>query len=430
MIIGGYILRYNARKRRSLRFTDFEKLWVGETISYMGAQISIIGLPLAAISLLQVSSFELGLLNAFSFLPFLLLSLFAGVIVDRTSKRRVLIFANLGRAFFLLGIPVMYWLNELSIGIMCICAFLIGTCTVLFDAAFHPYIPKLIHQNRLVEANAKLIASSSVATTAGPGIGGFLIKLLGPMLALVVNSFSYLFSVIMLVAIKTVEQPTENRKSHSIPKAIKNGLMFTLRNPTLRAIMGEAATYNFFSQAFTTLLFVYVQQQLKLSEITLGIFFSFGGVGALIGSILAKKAIAKIGIGPATVWSMIVGCSSLLLVPLASGTTNTRIVIILTGFLINGIGLGLSNVNCITLRQTIIPENMRATAMSASRLLTWGGIPLGALLGGIMGEVLGIRETLLLATMGMLLAPLWVILSPLRNTHELPAEAIPDLTSK
>lgn len=410
-------------KRGSFRFTDFRKLWVGETISYMGTQLSVIGMPLAAVSLLQVSSFELGLLNAFSFAPFLLLSLFVGALVDRTSKRKVLIIANLGRAVFLLGIPVMFWFNGLSVEVMCICAFLIGTCTVLFDAAFHPYVPNLIHQDRLVEANAKLIASSSVATTAGPGIGGFLIKALGPMLALVVNSFSYLFSAIMLAGIKTEEKPAETRKNLSILKAVKNGFTFTLRNPILRAIMGEAAAYNFFSQAFTTILFVYVQQQLKLGEITLGIFFSFGGVGALIGSMLAKKAIAKIGIGPATVWSMIAACSSLLLVPLASGTTPIKMAVILSGFLINGIGLGLSNVSSITLRQTIIPENMRAAAMSASRLLTWGGIPLGALFGGIMGEMIGIQETLYLVTIGLLFAPLWVILSPLRNVRELPSEA-------
>ncbi|WNB93370.1 MFS transporter [Bacillus sp. NEB1478] len=396
------------------RLSDFGKLWVGETISLFGSQISNVAFPLTAVGILNATSKELGILNALAFSPFLLFTLFAGLYADRSIKKTTLITANFGRAFLLLLIPIAYYFNYLSIELMYIITFLAGIFTVFFDATFQSYIPSLVPNEHLVKANAKLIASSSTATVAGQGIGGYLVQLFGSVLTIFIDAVSYMISAFCLIFIKKEENRPDTADSKLQIKAnLSEGFQVIFKNPYIRPIVFEAANYNFFSQIIMTIILIYAKIELHLSAGVIGLFFSCGGVGAIIGSLSTEKVSRRIGIGPATIVSMILACTGPLLIPFAYGSPVMISSMIMMGFFLNGIGLGLSNVTCTTIRQTLIPSVLLGRALSCSRLSTWGTIPLGALSGGYLGEYLGLQETLFIGAVGLSFAPLWVVFSPL-----------------
>src|ERR671930_1113114 len=181
-----------AQRRPSLwRHRDFMKLWTAESISQLGSQVSLLALPLIAISVLHVSTFEVGLLSTMEFLPFVLVGLPAGVWVDRLRRRPVLIAGDLGRALALGSIPLAYALHALTIGQLYAVGFVTGVLTVFFDVAYQSYLPSLVEPDQLVEGNAKLEVSSSGASIAGPGLAGGLIQLVGPAVAVLADAASF-----------------------------------------------------------------------------------------------------------------------------------------------------------------------------------------------------------------------------------------------
>ena len=189
------------------RHRDFLHLWAGETISQVGTQISLIALPLVAILELDASAFEVSLLTAFEFLPFLLFSLPAGVWVDRLRRRPILVGADVVRALALASIPVAAVLDWLTIGQLYMVGFVVGALTVAFDVAYQSYLPALIGRGQLVEGNSKLELSRSAAQIGGPGLGGILVSALTAPYAVAVDAASYVASAIFLQRIRTVEPP-------------------------------------------------------------------------------------------------------------------------------------------------------------------------------------------------------------------------------
>src|SRR3954470_6244866 len=171
-----------------LRHPDFLKLWTGETISQFGTQVSTLAIPLIAALFLDVTPFEFGLIGTIEFLPFILLSLPAGVWVDRLHRRPILIIGDLGRAVSLLSIPIAYELHALTIWQLYIVGFVNGCLTVFFDVAWQSYLPSVVERDQLVEGNSKLQVTQSAAQILGPGIAGILIGLLRAPFAMVLDS--------------------------------------------------------------------------------------------------------------------------------------------------------------------------------------------------------------------------------------------------
>jgi MFS family permease len=396
------------------KLSNFNKLWLGETVSYFGTQITNVAFPLTALVILHATAMELGIINALTFLPFLLFTLFIGVYVDRRSKKMILMTSNIARALLLLCIPIAYWFGLLSIWFMYVITFSIGIFTIAFDAAFQTFIPELIPTNQLVKANAKFISSSSTATVAGPGLGGYLTQIFNSVIAILINVFTFLFSAICIWKIDSKEMPIKQTQQRlNMKKDIFEGIVFILKHPYIRPITLEAATYNIFSEMIMTLILIYAKQDLHLSAGVIGLFFSFDGIGAILGSILTGFVVKKIGIGPATIISMVVACCGPLFILFNSGSSTIISIIIMIGFFFNGIGLGLSNVTCTTIRQTIIPKNILALSLTSSRLLTWGPIPIGALLSGWLGDSIGLRAALLVGVIGLPFAAVWPLASRL-----------------
>jgi MFS family permease len=404
------------------RNPDFVRLWTSETVSLFGTQVTALALPLAAVLSLEASAGEVGILNAARFAPFIVVTLFAGVWVDRHRRRPVLIQSNLGRGILIALIPLAAAGGFLRIEYLYVIAFLVGTLTVFFDLAYQAYLPSLVDRERLTEGNSKLQASASAAEIGGPGLGGVLVQVLTAPYALLADALSYLFSAATLSTIKTPEPAPEDAEER--PRtlgAIREGFSFTLGDRYVRPIAAEAASFNLFEQAILTIFLVYAIRELELSAGMLGLVISTGAAGSLIGSILAARPVVRFGLGRTIIGSMVLACAGPILIPLADGPRYVLVPLLMAAFLAYGVGLGVSSVHAVTLRQAVTPAWLFGRMNASYRFFTYGAIPIGALLGGLLAETVGLRPALFISALALLTSLAWVVFSPLGELRELPA---------
>jgi MFS family permease len=403
---------------------DFVKLWAGHTISRFGSEISLLAIPLTAALVLDASPVQMGLLGAFEFTPFLLLSLFAGVWVDRMRRQPILIVADIGRALLLGSIPLAAVIGVLRIEQLYLVGLLTGALTVFFDVADMAYLPVLVSREHLVEGNSKLEMSRSVAQIVGPGVAGVLVQLVTAPIAVLVDGASFLASAVCLLFIRASE-PAPVRHADgtgsSMWTELREGLAVVLHNPLLRSIAGCTGSGNLIMNAMLAVYVLYLTRELAIGPALLGIIYTVAGPGALLGAVLAGKLATRFGLGTTIIGSSFAFAISALLVPLAGGPTVVVVGILMLAMFIGGVCGPVYNINQVSLRQAITPDRLQGRMNASMRFIVWGTIPIGALLGGALGEWLGLWPTLVLTGLCSLLPPLWVLFSPVRQLKEQPA---------
>jgi MFS family permease len=403
---------------------NFLKLWFGETVSQFGSQVTLLALPLVAAVTLRATPRQMGFLGAIEFAPFLVLGLFAGVWADRLRRRPILIAADLGRTVLLLGIPLADVFGALGMELLYIVALLTGICTVFFDVTYQAYLPVVVRRDQLVEGNSKLETSRSIAQIAGPGLAGALIQLITAPFAIVADAISFLISAGALAIIRVPESAQERHASKPrIWTEIGEGLQVVLGNPLLRSIAGSTSTSNLFSSMATALFILYATRDLGLSAGLLGVIFAAGNGGALVGALLASWITRRIGLGPAIVGPLALGCLGAFAAPLASGALPLVAAVLIAGWSLMAFGSVVYNINQVSLRQAIVAERLQGRMNATMRFLVWGTLPIGSLIGGALGGAIGLRPTLFVSAFGGLLAPLWTLFSPVRSLREQPALA-------
>jgi MFS family permease len=407
------------------RHNEFLKLWTGQTISQFGTQVSQLAIPLTAALVLNASPVQMGLLSAFEFAPFLLLSLFAGVWVDRMRRRPILIVADVGRTLLLGSIPLAALINALRMEQLYVVGLLTGVLTVFFDVAYQSYLPVLVSREHLVEGNSKLEVSRSVAQIAGPGLSGALVQLFSSPLAIAVDAMSYVASVISLLFIHTPEPPPikHDGKAGGMWAQLREGLGVVLGNPLLRSIAGCTGTSNLFGNGLQAVYVLYVTRDLALQPAVIGLIFAASGPGALLGSVLAGPVANRFGLGTTIIGSIFLGGLANLLIPLASGSTVVVTGLLMTAAFIGGVTNPIYNINQVSLRQAITPDHVQGRMNASMRFLVWGTIPIGALLGGALGQLFGLYPTIVAMVLLDLTAPAWVLFSPVRALRTQPAPA-------
>jgi MFS family permease len=420
-----------AELRGSLwRHADFMKLWTAETISQVGSQVTLLALPLVAITVLDASAFEVGLLSTVEFAPFVLVGLPAGVWVDRLRRRPVLVAGDLGRAAVLLSIPVAYQLGVLTIGQLYVVGFVTGVLTVFFDVAYQSYLPALVASDQLIDGNAKLEISRSGAQIAGPGLAGGLIDLLTAPLAVLVDALSFALSAVFIGLIRRREPAPERgpaeRRSGAMRREMAEGLRYVLGHRLLRPVAACTATANLFSAVVYAVVILYMVRELGLRPAAIGLVFAAGNVGFLAGAVASGRLASRIGVGRAIVLGEGIGGLGLLAVPLAP--PSSAVPLLVTGLAVSTFGATVYNVNQVSLRQAITPARLHGRMNATMRFMVWGTLPLGSLLGGALGTVIGLRPTLWVGAVGGLLAVLPVALSPVRSLR-LIADAMPEQAS-
>ncbi len=404
------------------RHSDFLKLWSATTVSQFGTQISQLALPLVAVLVLDASAFEVAALGTVEFLPFMLFTLPAGVLVDRLRRRPILIAGDLGRAALLVTIPLAYFADALTLGQLYVVGFLAGVCTVFFDVAYQSYLPALVERRALIEGNSKLQISYSTAQISGPGFAGLLIEIFTAPYAVLVDALSFIGSGLFILRIRRPEErpvsTTPVGEKTGIWTELKEGLRFVFGNPNLRAQAGCTATSNFFFTLGFSIIVVFYVRVLGLSPGLIGLVISIGSVGSLVAAFTARRISDRLGIGPTTIAVTFIQAPAFLLIALAPETAPYPFLIV--GGLVLGFVIVAYNIVQVSYRQAICPPQLQGRMNSVMRFVVWGTIPIGGLIGGALGTWIGLRETLVVGALGSGASFLWILLSPQRHLREMP----------
>ncbi|MEO6091224.1 MAG: MFS transporter [Umezawaea sp.] len=395
---------------------DFRLLWAGDTVSQFGSSIERTVLPLLAATTLAASPWEMGLLSAAGTAAFLLIGLPAGVWADRMRRRPLMITTDLLRAGLLLSVPLAWWFGVLTLAQLVAVALLVGVCTVFFDVAYQSYLPSLIGREHLVEGNSKLQASQSVAEVSGPALAGGIAQGIGAANGVLATGIGYLSSALFLWRIKTVEPAPRSHEGRKLRTDIAEGLRFVFDNKSLRAIVSCTGTSNFFSGFEMAVVILFLVREVGLSEGVVGLLLSAGGVGGVLGALTANWWIQRLG-QTRTIWlAMLFTQPFGLLLPLTAN--DWRVGLSMAGMAVAAYGVIIYNVSQVSFRQTLCPDHLLGRMNASIRFLVWGTIPLGGLVGGVLGGWAGLRTTLWIAMIGQVLAVAWVLFSPLRTTRD------------
>jgi MFS family permease len=423
---------------------DFIKLWTGQTISELGSRITREGIPLTAVLVLHAGTVQMGFLSALGAAAVLVFGLVAGVWVDRLRRRPILVAADLGRAAVLASIPAAAVAGVLAMGQLYAVAALAGVLTVFFDIAYQSYLPALVAGDQILEGNSKLAMSSSIAEIAGPSVTGALVQLITAPIAILFDAVSFLISAALLVAIRRREppparlplpgaggspavgssevagtpggslpadrHPPEGRLAESLA-----GMRWIFADPVLRSLGLRSVTAFLCHGLVGTLYILYAVDILRLRPATLGLVIALGGVGAMVGAVLAQPIARRFARGGAfLVTSTVFGLTSLL-IPLAGVVPGSAVAFLMAAQLVGDMSLSIYSINEVSLRQTVAPARVLGRVNAGMHLLARGMLPIGALVGGYLAAQIGVRATLAIAGGGLLLSTLWLLASPLRR---------------
>jgi MFS family permease len=414
-----------ASARSSLwRYGDFLKLWSAQTISLIGTQLTQLALPLTAVLWLEASPFEVGALAAAQYVPFIIIGLVAGAWVDRIRRRPVLLVSDMIRAVLLAVIPIAYLLDGLHLWMLYPIAFAVGVFNVFFDVAHQSYLPSLVRREQLLDGNTKLQFSYAGAQLIGPGLGGVLVQVLTAPVTLLVDAASFVGSALLLVRIRGREQVSLGGQESSRPRLlsqVRDGVRFVAQHPYLRPIALSTAVDNIFGLGgmLAPVLVIYAVRDLHMSPATLGFVMAASNAGALLGALLNKRLSNLIGVGPAIVASACVPGVMTLLLPFATPSSAWVVFVISLG--ISWFAIAVFNVNQVSLRQAVTPDRLLGRMNATIRFVIWGTIPIGALLGGLLAELIGVWPTLWVSAAGSILAAAPLLLSNLRSLAAVPA---------
>ena len=406
------------------RHHDFRQLWIGDTISQFGTQLSQLALPVLAVTVLHAGPRDMGLLTAAENLAFLVVGLPAGAWVDRWRKKRVLVGGDAVRALVFASIPVAWALGQLTLVQLYVVALAAGIATVFFDVAYQSYLPSLVAGSQVVDGNAKLQASQSVAQVAGPAAGGALLRVLSAPVLVAADAVSYALSALFVSRIAHAETPRSRAERRPLRTEMAEGLRFVLRHPLLVRITATTSISNLFSGVQQALLVLFVLRILHLDTQTLGLVFALGAAGGLAGALLTGRIVAVVGEGRTIPVSILVGGLFGIGVPLAalpSGTAASTVLLVVAtvGFWTTTV---VYNITQVSFRQRLCPPELLGRMNASVRFIVWGTVPIGGVLGGLLGGTIGVVPTLWVASAGQVAAALPVLLSPLTRMRDLPRE--------
>jgi predicted MFS family arabinose efflux permease len=399
---------------------DFARLWAGESVSLIGTQVTQFAMPLVAVLSLDATVTEVGVLNALRFVPVLLLSLLAGVWLDRRRRRPVLIACALGNAAVIGLVPVSSAAGFLSIGLLYGVVSLSGVLSMTFDVGALSYVPSLVGREHLTEANGKIQASTAFAGVAGPGLAGLLVGLITAPVTLSVDAVSYLFSAAGLISIRSREPAPEVPQGPvSVRRSIAEGLQVIWGTGLLRAMLTQGAALNLFFGGYTTLFVVYAIRVVHLSPFQLGVVLAAQAAGALAGATTAGRVRKALGLGRTLTVNTVFMSVALLALLIPRHASLLTMIIFVAAELVYGWNIAVYNVNSITVRQLATPRQVLARMNASYRMVLWGVAPVGMSLGGLLGGAVGLR-TALVISLALMTSPLLWLLPPTIRRARMP----------
>ncbi len=406
---------------------DFRSLWVGQTVSQLGEQTSLLVLPLFAVLTLDASAGQLGVLRAVGQAPILLLSLLVGAWVDGWRTRTVMVLTDVGRTLALGAAALGGLLGLLGLPALLVVAFTVGALSVFFDVAYQASLVRLVRRDQLVRGNSALEGSRSAAQIGGPALGGALVSLLSAPIAAAAGALFFAVSFLSIRRIRRREPIPERQRSERPSRTgrrIHEGLRFVVGDTSLRTVCLASAAFQFCFAAMMTVYLLFLPRELHLSGTAVGLALAATGPGALLGSVLAARLPGRFGYGVVLMSAAALGDGAFLCVPALHGSAAVTVPVLVAVGFVFGTGGQLVNVMVMAVRQTATPDGMQGRAAATITFVGMGMTPLGSLLGGFLAQEWGLRTSLLVTAAGMLLSPVVMALSPLaRLGRTLPAGA-------
>lgn len=383
---------------RDRRFATY---WSGQTVSQLGDRVSELALPLIAVTTLQVSPAQVGILTAAIWAPNLL-SLVVGAWVDRQRcKRRLLVVANLVQAAAVAVLPIAHLAGFVSMDLLYAVALVLGAGGVLYQTSYPPFFARLVRRDQYVQANSLLSATRSGSFIVGPALGGLLIQAVTAPVAMAVDAVSFLGSALAIGSVRVEEPPVEaDGEGPGLWRRAVEGLRFLRRHPFLRATLGCSTVINLFSFLSFAVVILFASRTLHLDAGQIGVAFAIGAVGGLFGAVLASPLARRVGPGVAATIGALTFTAPAAFIPLASGPDWAKMAVLAGTELVASLGVMLYDINVNSIQTAVTPDRMRSRSAGAYATVNYGIRPLGALLGGLLGEWVGVPATLVIASVG------------------------------
>lgn len=404
---------------RNARLADspgFWTAWTASTISGFGSYVTSLAVGVLVVLTLDGRATEVGLVSAARWLPYLLFGLIAGVLVDRARRRPLLIGADLSRGVLLVGIPVLASLDRLEVTGLAALMAVFGLLSLVHDAAFQAFVPRLVPSDLLTPAHARLDQSDAVAQASGPALAGGLVSLVGAPLAVLVDAVSFLISGVLFCRVRIQEPPPVRVTLQGVPGEVAEGLRWVYRHPTLGPFALNTHAWFLFSAMAGAVVTPFALLTLGFSAFGLGLALALAGVGALLGSLAAVRLGQRFGVGRVSVACRGLDAVAWTLIAL-SPTAGAGWVVFAVGQLLFGVSLGASNANELGYRQSVTPDRLQGRMNATMRSINRAMIVVGAPLGGVLGDAYGLRPLLWVVAGGFLLVAISLGLSRFRTAR-------------
>ncbi len=402
------------------RNRPYTALLAGETVAAVGVEIAQVAIPIIAVTYLVATEFQIGVLGMAEGIAFLILALPVGAWVDRVSRRKVMIGANLVRACAMAMVPILYFSDMLNVPQLVAIAFVISAAAVFFDTAYMSIVPGLVARDQLNDANSRLQISSETARAAGPGLGGVLAKVISAAWLPLAATFGYLVSAIAIWRIPADEPPPRAHDAR-LRTEISEGVSFVFRNRYIRPVVLSTTVSNLFGTIAYTMLPVLLLRYLDLGPAAYGLMLTLTSIGGIAGAFSAPWFARKFGDGHAIAVTYFVASAPMFLIASSFWMPRQAAIIVLAIAGFWGVaGIVSFNVVQVSMRQRQCPPRMLARMTASIRMLIWGVGPLGALLSGIIATHLGLASAFWIGAIGESLGVLFLILSPLWKLRDVP----------
>ena len=409
------------------RLPGFFAFWTAETVSAFGSAVTTLALQVLVVLTLNGSAADVGLVSAARWLPYLLLGLIVGALIDRWRRRPVLVATDLARSVLLGSIPLLWALGALNLPVLMAFVALFGLMTLLNDSASQSFVPRLAPPSDLLAANARLDQGAAVAQTTGPALAGALVTALGAPIAVMVDAVSYLVSAIVIARLRLTEAaPVVASAPRNLRREIGEGLSFVYRHRTLAPFALSTHAWFLFNSVLTTVFVPFALIDLHLSAFDLGLALAAAGGASLVGSLLATRLGRSMGAGGAVIATrtlMPVAWALIALAPTGSDPW-PAVAVLALGQGLFGLAMGASNANEMGYRQAVTPDALQGRMNTTMRSINRGMIVIGAPLGGLMADTVGNRPAIWVSVAGFALVAAYTAASPFRHArHGETAEA-------
>jgi MFS family permease len=403
---------------------SFGYFWIGQSISTLGSQVTAFAIPLLAALSLHATAQQMGFLRAAEFAPFLILTLPAGVWADLGIRKSLMIFSNLIRGVVIIFVPVAITLGWVHLEVLYVVMLVMGSFKVIFEMAYQTYIPEIVDRETLVNANSKIMMSYALGQSAGPGLAGLMVEILGAPMAVLADSLGFFLCAACLFRIRHREVKVVQFQ-RDVFRQIAEGFRYVGRERHIRALLWLVTVNNFFMNAIMALIVLYGTREIGFRPGIFGLAVSVGGLGAVIGSMSAQRLGAWLGPGPFVIYACALTSLASFCFPLVSRADNLGIFCLTGTYFALSAGGAAVTVFAWTIRQAITPSQLLGKMNGAFRFCVTGIMPFGALFGGWLGSTVGIRWTLVVGAIGLLLSCTVASFSHLMHLKVLPDAPAP-----